>query len=76
MEVLLGICPKKMKTLSQKDICTPMFLAIKILTIAKVSSRVFTEHESYLKSQGGDVVPSWAERKIYFNIITGHIFKN
>lgn len=53
-----------------------MFLAIKILTIAKVSSRVFTEHESYLKSQGGDVVPSWAERKIYFNIITGHIFKN
>ena len=25
--LLLGICPKKMKTLTQKDICTPMFTA-------------------------------------------------
>ena len=32
---LLGIYPKKMKTLTQKDICIPMFIAT-LFTIAKV----------------------------------------
>ena len=32
---LLGIYPKKMKTLIQKDICTPMFTAA-LFTIAKI----------------------------------------
>jgi len=31
---LLGIYPKKMKTLTQKDICTPMFIAASF-TISK-----------------------------------------
>ena len=32
---LLGIYPKKMKTLTQKDICTPMFIAA-LFTVAKI----------------------------------------
>ena len=32
---LLGIHPKKMKTLTRKDICTPMFTAV-LFTIAKI----------------------------------------
>ena len=32
---LLGIYPEKMKTLIQKDTCTPMFIAV-LFTIAKV----------------------------------------
>ena len=31
---LLGVCPKKTKTLIQKDICTPMF-TVALFTIAK-----------------------------------------
>ena len=33
--LLLGICPKKMKTLIWKDTCTPMFIAA-LFTIAKL----------------------------------------
>ena len=33
---LLGIYPKKPKTLIQKDICTPMFTAV-LITILKIS---------------------------------------
>ena len=33
--LLLGIYPKKMKTLNQKYICTPTFTAV-LLTIAKI----------------------------------------
>jgi len=32
---LLGIYPKKTKTLTQKDICTPMFIAA-LFTITKI----------------------------------------
>ena len=32
---LMGIYPKKMKTLIQKDICTPVFITT-LLTIAKI----------------------------------------
>ena len=32
---LLGIYPKKMKTLIRKDTCTPMFIAV-LFTIAKI----------------------------------------
>ena len=32
---LLGIYPKEMKTLTQKDICIPMFTAV-LFTIAKI----------------------------------------
>ena len=33
--LLLGVYPKKMKTLIQKDICPPMFIAA-LFTIAKI----------------------------------------
>ena len=36
--LLLGIYPKKTKTLVQKDICTPMFITA-LFTIAKIWKR-------------------------------------
>ena len=36
---LLGIFPKKIKTLTQKDICTPMFTA-GLLTMVKVQKQI------------------------------------
>ena len=37
---LLGIYPKKMKTLTQKDTCIPMFMST-LFTIAKVWKQVY-----------------------------------
>jgi len=41
---LLGIYPKKMKTLIQKDTCTPMFIAAPLLfTITKIWKQPSTD---------------------------------
>ena len=36
--LLLGIFPKEMKSVSQRDICTPMFIAV-LFTIAKTCNQ-------------------------------------